>query len=993
MSTPPNSNWYRPLKGYTQTPGKPGHYNKKEGSVRYNAGKYDSKSNRIDTKPKTFQNDGYDQYRHGTPSGSSSGFNMDAYKAPAANKKPSAFNAYGGKTGDGAFRAYNQSKPEYVGKPTTRQTSHTTGNKQDGYKTTTNSYYTPAGSQTAQQTTKTTTSPYAGLSMAPGSGREGGGYISHIPGVNPHMPTGGQTTTSTSQQPRDLGNDAMRFNRQTGQWEQDKPRTQGGGRDEGNDAMRFNRQTGQWEQDRPRTQGGGRDEGNDAMRFNQQTGQWEQDKPRTTSTSKTNTTSAWSNEQVKGLADRAGDKVLKDNYIPPGYQQGHALGTAGEFSYGPQSSRRVQPKHEGFGFQVDANDPSQASWMGNNYTQTSPGKYSTDTQERTVKYGQAGGSGPTLNETVRRTADIQGMGRTGTSSVNTIRALQNQSSSTPSSSPTSSSTSRQNKSNTTTTTTPGSSYSTTTKGGTTNESTTETGESYTEKGKDIFERISQPPTYSGGGWSDPGEPQVTKTGYGQAEDSGWQGGSSMTVPSTAAPGSQSQAPMTAPMTMASNNTPQGQPAASRSMASMPRENLSVQSTERGQPSVVRGGSESSYQPGTSTTEFGANPNFGMNTAGGGTGPTIAATGGTNNPGIPGFQSQQGKSFDDWMRAFQSGGFNPAPASYSGTTTAPVTQQPQQQTDINQVPPEGGTPYGYDPNQDGRDSMSYEEFLSDVFPESSHEQAKRAMIENDALPDFYTDKSGLKRAVNPPQQTDLNQVPAQEPTFAEMDRATRYGGDDEFYAAKEKRYRDYFLRLGEEQVKKRNELNPDATPLRPDQAQIEVELNGKRVKMTPAYAAMHSIRTDKQNLEAARKLEAEKQQSNQTDINQVPPQGGTPVRSQEPTFAEMDMATRYGSDDEPQSSKYNRYLEYALDQARQIAEGKNRLYTSQGGEPAYTAQNVFVPVTTGIMAGNNQGIMNLRPEEAARRMILEDKTALEITRRKQEEEEYLANWKS
>ena len=108
---------------------------------------------------------------------------------------------------------------------------------------------------------------------------------------------------------------------------------------------------------------------------------------------------------------------------------------------------------------------------------------------------------------------------------------------------------------------------------------------------------------------------------------------------------------------------------------------------------------------------------------------------------------------------------------------------------------------------------------------------------------------------------------------------------------------------------------------------------------------------------------------------------------------MDMATRYGSDDEPQSSKYNRYLEYALDQARQIAEGKNRLYTSQGGEPAYTAQNVFVPVTTGIMAGNNQGIMNLRPEEAARRMILEDKTALEITRRKQEEEEYLANWKS
>ncbi len=127
---------------------------------------------------------------------------------------------------------------------------------------------------------------------------------------------------------------------------------------------------------------------------------------------------------------------------------------------------------------------------------------------------------------------------------------------------------------------------------------------------------------------------------------------------------------------------------------------------------------------------------------------------------------------------------------------------------------------------------------------------------------------------------------------------------------------------------------------------------------------------------------------QTDINQVPPQGGTPLSqpAQEQTFAEMDMATRYGSNDEPQSSKYNRYLEYALDQARQIAEGKNSLYPSQGGEPAYTAQNVFVPVTTGIMADNGGGIMNLRPEDAARRMILEDKTALEVTRRKQQAEQ-------
>ena len=281
---------------------------------------------------------------------------------------------------------------------------------------------------------------------------------------------------------------------------------------------------------------------------------------------------------------------------------------------------------------------------------------------------------------------------------------------TPYSKPFKTSTSKTGKSTTTTRTTPDTNWSETTKGGVYRENTTERGEDVKEKGEDIFERIVHPPEYSGGGWSDPGAPQVTKTGYGQPQDSGWnQSGSSTTVPSTAASGSQSQAPMTAPMTLASNNTtPQAQPAASRSQnignagerfnwtpgtetTSYGDANQGGRNTTTyGAGSVVRGGSESYYQPGTPVTERGLSQNFGMNTAGGGTEPTIAMTGGTDNPGIPGFKSQQGKSFDDWMRAFQSGsGFTPASASYSETTTAPVTQQRQPNITPKDDPSYGG----------------------------------------------------------------------------------------------------------------------------------------------------------------------------------------------------------------------------------------------------------------------------------------------------------------
>ena len=87
------------------------------------------------------------------------------------------------------------------------------------------------------------------------------------------------------------------------------------------------------------------------------------------------------------------------------------------------------------------------------------------------------------------------------------------------------------------------------------------------------------------------------------------------------------------------------------------------------------------------------------------------------------------------------------------------QQPQQRISADTVYGSGARENRQIANQ-AQGSMPYEEFLSDAFSESSQEQAKRSMIENDALPDFYTDKSGTRTAVNPPQQTDMNQVPPQ-----------------------------------------------------------------------------------------------------------------------------------------------------------------------------------------------------------------------------------------
>ena len=39
----------------------------------------------------------------------------------------------------------------------------------------------------------------------------------------------------------------------------------------------------------------------------------------------------------------------------------------------------------------------------------------------------------------------------------------------------------------------------------------------------------------------------------------------------------------------------------------------------------------------------------------------------------------------------------------------------------------------------------------------------------------------------------------------MDGATRYGSDDELYAAKEQRYLDYYMGLGERYANERNAL--------------------------------------------------------------------------------------------------------------------------------------------------------------------------------------------